>query len=199
MATQYGNSQYNKPPSVSGFMNFPSESELKTFGYPQYKWEKQNQFDIKKQNMNSFNFDLINMKRNANVPSFSNLEKIQRPLGGLNLNKGNNILQMVLPTYPKTPLDGKFPSMKALESGELEPVLGKRNKPESHINLPSLNGNLKKLKPSQDIVYLTKQSSKAFMSSNITKVVPIQEKSMKPNSTTSLESTIKFLKYIVFY
>lgn len=186
----YQNAQYNKAPSISGFMNFPSESELKTFGYPHYKWDKPNQFELTKPNIHSFNFDIMNIKRNANIPSFSNLESIQRRAGGVNTNKGNHLLQMVMPDYQKTPLNGKFPSMKVLESGELEPELGKRSKPESNINLPSLNGTLKKLKPSKDIVYITKQSSQGNVSLNIPRMNPIKEKSLKPTSTTSLESKI---------
>ena len=187
-------------PSIGGYVPFPSEPELKAFQFPNFKnFDKSPHFENLDNftNNSNFNLDLLNQvpaNLSKKVPSFSNLElsKNHLPEFSKKPSQKETLFKMVMPSLDnKLNLFGKFPSMKALESNkdfDLPPVLGKREAVESRINLPSLKKNFKKLsEPAPQSVSLQQQSSAKGTSTGL-QVKTIQEKSIKPNSTTSLES-----------
>lgn len=182
---------FNKQPSISGFKCLPSENDFNPFKASMIKWPKHLHLDeAKKFSGNSLvNLEPFTPKLAKNQPSFSNFDYFQVQNRDRKAGNEDKVMHLMMPSFPRNKLNGKFPSINALHSEkELEPVLGKRDQMKPLIDLPSLNKNYKKL---------NEVSSEAFFFQNQNAVVgdfpeaappkPNPIKFTKPGSMTSLD------------
>jgi hypothetical protein len=188
------NPQYQPTSSMSGFLQNSSLKDFQAIQMKNSKWDLTLPYETnKKYPENSFvNFEYASPKLINNVSSINNLDTFLAHFPSKKNDISDKLLKFALPSNHKTSLNGKFPSMKALESNDLEPVLGKREcQLESRINLPSLKRKLKNPSTGQLLASKNRMSEKIIKENNKIILEANQKQMEKPNSTTSLESKFK--------
>lgn len=189
---------FGRVPSVNTFLQPQSEHDVKLFKFPNFKnVDKPTYFDSHEPagNISTYNPDPLPSDSFArNMLSFNNLEVVKNQPSDFskNLTPKEYPFKVGLPSFEKKfPFSGRFTSMNRLDSTkELEslPLLGKRDKPESQIRLPSLCENLHKLDEPEAKNSGVDERVPEPLPTETRPLPTVQDKMMKPNSTTSLES-----------
>jgi hypothetical protein len=195
------NQHYPPTPSISGFLNNPSSLKDLQPIKNKSQWDRhypphQLESNLKLADNSMFNIDYVNSKFINNVSSIGNLDTFKAQFPVQKSDISDKLLKFALPNNSrKTILNGKFPSMKLLESNDFEPILGKRESLlESRIKLPSLQKQLKN--PSTGQLMLSNNFLPKIISNAPEEIIKeinsdyneIARNQKKPNSTTSLES-----------
>ena len=184
------NPQYQPIPSLSCIIRNPSMKDFQTLQVQNSKRDLFPYFDKKNFDNSFVNMEYTSPNLINNVSSINNLDTFQVKFSSKKNDMSDKLLNFAFPNNQKSTLNGKFPTMRAFESKDLEPSLGKREfQLKSKINLPSLKRQIKN--PSTGQLDLSKgiPSIKVIKEDN---EVGLQNKpnQEKPNSTTSLESKI---------